>query len=150
MLQGDTLVPYLSAIEGDEDFGFTIKSGRSRRVGSLNITDLDFADDIALSMTSIRFNFSTARNTGKCRQSCSAGWIAYECRENTIFMTFNQTYKVQTKTQDGSYLEVMKNFKYLSSWVQSTDIENKTRKALAWKAKAQQHLGLKFCQRTRR
>ena len=60
VLQGDTLAPYLfiivlndyclwSAIEGKEErLGFTIGPRRSRRVGPVNITDLDFADDIAL------------------------------------------------------------------------------------------------------
>ena len=59
VLQGDTLAPYLfiivldyclrSAIEGKEGrLGFTISPRRSRRVGPVNITDLDFADDIAL------------------------------------------------------------------------------------------------------
>ena len=59
VLQGDTLVPYIfivvldycsrTAIDGrEEHLGFTIKPRQSRRVGPLNITDLDFADDIAL------------------------------------------------------------------------------------------------------
>ena len=59
VLQGDTLAPYLfiivldyclrAAIKGrEEELGFTIKPRRSRRVSPLNITDLDYADDIAL------------------------------------------------------------------------------------------------------
>ena len=59
VLQGDTLAPYLfiivldyclrSAINGREErLGFTINPRRSRRVGLLMITHLDFADDIAL------------------------------------------------------------------------------------------------------
>jgi hypothetical protein len=59
VLQGDTLAPYLFiivldyclrvAIAGrEESVGFTIKPRQSRRVGPLMITDLDFADDIAL------------------------------------------------------------------------------------------------------
>ena len=57
VLQGDTLAPYLfiivldyclrTAIGGDEEqLGFTIVPRRSRQIGPLNITDLDFADDI--------------------------------------------------------------------------------------------------------
>ena len=59
VLQGDTLAPYpfiivldyclRSAIEGKEErLGFTISPRISRRVGPVNKTDLDFADDIAL------------------------------------------------------------------------------------------------------
>lgn len=59
VLQGDTLAPFLfvivldfamrEAIKGkEEDFGFTITPKQSRRKGATTITDLDFADDIAL------------------------------------------------------------------------------------------------------
>ena len=59
VLQGDTLAPYLFIITLDyclrlaidgrgEDLGFTVRTRRSRRIGPFNITDLDFADDIAL------------------------------------------------------------------------------------------------------
>ena len=59
VLQGDTLAPYLfiialdyalrKAIEGkEEDYGFHIKKRQSRRVAPVCVTDLDFADDIAL------------------------------------------------------------------------------------------------------
>ena len=57
--QGDTLARYLfiitldyclrSAIDlREEDIGFTVRPRRSRRIGPLNIKDLDFADDVAL------------------------------------------------------------------------------------------------------
>ena len=59
MLQGDTLAPFLfiivldyalrQAIAGrEESLGFTIKPRRSRRFPAVMLTDLDYADDIAL------------------------------------------------------------------------------------------------------
>ena len=59
VLQGDTLSPYLfiivldyalrKAINGhEEELGFTIVPRRSRRLYPTVLTDLDFADDIAL------------------------------------------------------------------------------------------------------
>ena len=59
VLQGDTLAPYLfaivvdylmrKAISGNEDeLGFTLHPRKSRRIPSIDITDLDFADDIDL------------------------------------------------------------------------------------------------------
>ena len=59
VLQGDTLAPYLfivvldyclrSAIEGKKErLSFTIRPRWSRGVETLNITDLEFADDIAV------------------------------------------------------------------------------------------------------
>ena len=58
VLQGDTLAPYIfiivlhyalhQATNDHEKLGFTIKPGRTKRVGPVTLTDLDFADDIAL------------------------------------------------------------------------------------------------------
>ena len=59
VLQGDTLAPFFivivpayatrKAIEGKEEmYGFTMEPQRSSRVKAKTITDLDFADDIAL------------------------------------------------------------------------------------------------------
>ena len=59
VLQGDTLAPYLFvivldfawriAIDGrEEELGFHLVKRRSRRVGPEVVTDMDFADDIAL------------------------------------------------------------------------------------------------------
>ena len=59
VLQGDTLAPFIFAIVVDyimrqtigdeaESLGFKIERRRSRRIGPQIITDLDFADDIAL------------------------------------------------------------------------------------------------------
>ena len=59
VLQGDTLAPYLFAIVIDyvmrravgdraHELGFTLHPRKSRRVQSINVTDLCFADDIAL------------------------------------------------------------------------------------------------------
>ena len=65
VLQGDTLAPYLFAIVidycmrkavngDDEKLGFTLEQRKSRRIGPKNITDVDFADDIALLSEDIR------------------------------------------------------------------------------------------------
>ena len=59
VLQGDTLAPYIFAIvldfvmrkaigDREEELGFQLQRRRSRRVHPVVITDLDFADDIAL------------------------------------------------------------------------------------------------------
>ena len=59
VLQGDTLAPYLFAIVLDyimrktydgkqEELGFQLHKRRSRRNPATTITDLDFADDIAV------------------------------------------------------------------------------------------------------
>ena len=59
VLQGDTLTPYIFAIVLDfvmreaignkeEELGFQLERRKSRRIPPITVTDLDFADDIAL------------------------------------------------------------------------------------------------------
>ena len=49
-------------------------------------------------------------------------------------MVFNRHDNVSIKSSTGTILEVVKDFKYLGSWTQSSLQDIKTRKALAWKA----------------
>ena len=73
ILQGDTLAPFLliialdyamrSAIEGNEDLGFTLTERRSRRSPAVMITDTDFADDIALISDNLEKSPITARGS---------------------------------------------------------------------------------------
>ena len=46
----------------------------------------------------------------------------------------NANTHVEIHTVDGSCFEEVKDFKYLGSWVQSTEQDIKVRKAMAWKA----------------
>ena len=66
VLQGDTLAPFLfiivldyalrQALKEHEDLGFTITPRKSRRIGPVTLSDLDFADDIALLSDDIIFS----------------------------------------------------------------------------------------------
>ena len=61
-------------------------------------------------------------------------WPSFQCQENQ-----NITYNLDTKgtalkTNDGIDLEKVEDFKYLGSWVDSTDKDIKIRKAQAWQA----------------
>ena len=49
-------------------------------------------------------------------------------------MIYNQASRVEIHTVDGSCLEEVKEFKYLGSWVKSTEQDIKVRKPMAWKA----------------
>ena len=53
--------------------------------------------------------------------------------KKTQFMVYNQPTCVEMHTVDGSCLEEVKDFKYLGSWVHSTEQDIKVRKATAWK-----------------
>ena len=94
------------------------------------VTDLDFADDIALLLELI-----TQAQDLLARVELMAGQIGLVMNaKKTKVMAFNQDEEVKIVTQDGSQLEVVQDFKYLGSWVESTEADIKIRKAEAWRA----------------
>ena len=52
--------------------------------------------------------------------------------KKTKVMAFNQEAPVDLNTRKGEKLEVVANFKYLGSWMESTEKDFEVRKALAW------------------
>ena len=54
--------------------------------------------------------------------------------KKTKVLAYNTGGEINLKTTDGTTIEVVDDFKYLSSWVNSTEQDIKMRKALAWKA----------------
>ena len=140
VLQGDTLAPFLfilvldfalrQAISGkEEELGFTLVPRRSRRVGPVMITDLDFADDIGLicdtAAKARELLLTVEAERGKIGLKLNA--------KKTKVMAFN-TADTMVNTGDGTTLEVVEDFKYLGSYVASTDKELKVRSVLVWSA----------------
>lgn len=141
VLQGDTLAPYLfvivlnyalrEAIEGkEEELGFQLERRRSRGIGPKVLTDLDFADDIALLSEEIQqaqeLLFRVERSVAKVGLAMNAG--------KTKVMSFNIKSKVDINTANGTHLEEVDDFRYLGAWMASTDKDIKFRKASAWRA----------------
>ena len=61
-------------------------------------------------------------------------WPYSQCQENQ-YITYNiDTEGSALKTNDGTELEKVEDFKYLGSWVDSTDKDINIRKAQAWHA----------------
>lgn len=140
VLQGDTLAPYLFAIVIDylmrkaicgkeADLGFTIQERKSRRVPSINITDLDFADDIALLSNEIH----QAKELLKQVETEAAKVGLHVNAKKTEVMRFNQVQNDITSISGGKIKEV-ENFKYLGGWMESSEKDVQARKALAWVA----------------
>ena len=118
------------AINGrEEELGFTIVPRRSRRHNPIVITDLDFADDIAL----------ISNNAAQARKLLSN--VETECKKlglipnakKTKAMIFN-TADPLLKNSEGKMLQVVGDFKYLGAWIKSTNKDIQVRKALAWNA----------------
>ena len=142
VLHGETLAPYLfiivldyclrSAIEGTEErLGFTIRPRRSRRVEPVNITDLDFADDIIALLSNTAAQAQELLNNV---ENVALRVGLHMNAKKTQFMVYNQPTRVEIHTVGGSCLEEVRDYKYLGSWVQSTEQDIKVRKAMAWKA----------------
>ena len=141
VLQGDTLAPYLfvivldyalrTAIDGrEEELGFHLERRRSRRVGPEVVTDLDFADDIALLSMDIHQAQEMLQKVEEC-----VGKVGLKMNSSkTKFMSYNHQEEVKIKTKDGTDLDEVSNFKYLGAWMHSTELDVKQRKAAAWRA----------------
>ena len=141
VLQGDLLAPYIFAIMLDyamrqaidkhgDTLGFTIEERKSRRRAAVMITDLKFADDIALLSDEITKAQELLINVQK-----EAAEIGLHLNEKkTEYMVFNLCGDTPLKTSDGKKLEKVNDFKYLGAWIGSSEKDIKTRKAQAWKA----------------
>ena len=112
----------------EEELGFTIFSRRSRGLHPTVLTDLDFADDISLLSNTL----SQARELLlRVESECKKVGLHLNTK-NTKVMAFNTPESIVLKTADGQTLQVEKDFKYLGSWINSSEKEIKVRKALAW------------------
>ena len=139
VLQGDTLAPYLfvividyvmrTAIGESTEMGFTIHPRKSRRIPSVNITDLCFADDIALLANEIAHAQELLKRIET--EASKVGLVINS--KKTEVMNFNQDEdNTIIKTINGDNIKTVENFKYLGAWMKSTESDIKIRKALAW------------------
>ena len=130
VLQGDTLAPYLfiivldyvmrQATEGkEEELGLTLKKRQSRRIGAQSVTDLDFADDLAL-LSNLEIS---AKSVGLLING-----------KKTEVMPINYSDPVILYTLSKEILKIVEDFNYLGSRTANTEKDIAVRKALAWKA----------------
>ena len=141
VLQGDTLAPFLfiivldyvmrQAINGyEEQLGFELDRRRSSRIPPIVITDLSFADDVALMSEE-----TTQAQELLRRVEVEAAKIGLHLNaKKTELMAFNHIEEVIVKTLSGSIVKVVPNFKYLGSWMESSEKDFEIRKALGWSA----------------
>ena len=139
--QGDTLAPFLfiivldyalrKALDGrEEDLGFTITPRKSRRHPKEVMADLDFADDIALLSDAIE---EAQELLSRVETECNKVGLGLN-GPKTKSLAYNIENPPPLRTRDGTELEYKRDFKYLGSWVDSSEKDIAVRKALAWKA----------------
>ena len=141
VLQGDTLAPYLFAIVLDyvmrktfagreNELGFTLHRQRSRRTPAVTVSDLDFADDLAL----LNEEMEQAQEV-LTRLETEAERVGLYCNaKKTVFQAFNQEQPISIMAKNGERLKEVDDFKYLGGRTQSTSADISVRKALAWSA----------------
>ena len=117
VLQGDTLAPYLFAIVLDyimrktydgreEELGFHLHRRRSRRNPAITITDLDFADDLAVLAEEIE----QAQEVLSRLEHEAEGVGLYCNAKKTELQIFNHDSPVEIKVKDGKTLKIVENF----------------------------------------
>ena len=141
VLQGDTLAPFLFAIvidycmrmaigDDEEKLGFTLERRRSRRIKPTVVTDLDFADDIALLSDQIE-----QAHEFLLRVETEANKVGLHINtKKTEAMIFNIVQPVGLTSKSGEIIREVRNFKYLGGWMESAEKDFQVRKALAWTA----------------
>ena len=140
VLQGDTLAPFLfvitldyalrKAINGREaDLGFTLSPRKSRRHPAKALADLDFADDIVLLSDDITRALALLTLVEK---ECLKIGLTSNAKKTKV-MSVNLPLTA-LQSANGIPLETVDDFKYLGSWVNSTNQDIRVRKAMAWKA----------------
>ncbi|KAJ8351146.1 hypothetical protein SKAU_G00226220 [Synaphobranchus kaupii] len=141
VLQGDTLAPFLfiivldyalrQAIEGREkDLGFTITPRRSGRFPAIVLTDLDYADDISLISDRVE---KAQELLTRVERECAKVGLRLNAKKTEV-IAYNTPDHLPLRTTGDTALREVSDFKYLGSWVNSTEQDLRVRKALAWKA----------------
>ena len=138
VLQGDTLAPFLFIIILDyvlresmiSDLGVTLKRRQSSRQPAVYLTDLDYADDIALLSETI----SNAQSLLSNLESAALEVGLTINVSKTKAMLINSKTPKNTLSLSSGAVEFVDDFCYLGSWMSSVDKDIAVRKAQAWSA----------------
>eukprot|EP01035_Chromulina_nebulosa_P038333 gene38333-51774_t len=143
VLQGDTLAPYLFVIVIDfimrramvDLYGIKLaeRSGTTRRgTPATYLTDLDFADDIVLFGSTIANAQKLISNLEK--EALIVGLRVNQMKTEYILIgDWGNKIQKTIKIKNGN-LNKVDDYKYLGSWLFSSEKDFKVRKDLAWRA----------------
>ena len=139
VLQGDTLAPFLFIIVLDyvlrisvdlsNDKGIKIRAPLRRHNRGLFLTDLDFADDLALVSETIQ-NLENLLHS----LETSASQVGLYCNEGKTEFVSSSGIVLPLTSLNGVNIKLVNDFKYLGSYINSSENDFKIRKSLAWKA----------------
>ena len=136
--QGDTLAPILFVITLDyvlrtsldkhTNLGFTLTKRLSSRHPAVKLTDVDYADDLAVTADTI----SNATTLLHQLEDAAKDVGLYVNSSKTEHISFNQQGTIQTTS--GETIKSVESFTYLGSEISSTQNDMKIRIAKAWAA----------------
>ena len=137
VLQGDPLAPFLFIICLDyalcstitDSDGLTLKRCRSSRHPAAVLTDLNYADDIALLEDTIKSAQDLLNHVEKACQDVSL----FLSISKTKYMHLNPSTNTSLVSSDGSPFELVQDFKYLGGYTDS-GYDMNTRIGQAWSA----------------
>ena len=141
VLQGDTLAPYLfiicldyvlrKALDSNEDLGFTLKETRSRRYPAVRITDVDYADDLAVLTNNTKDAMTLLH---KIEEAASEIGLYVNAKKTEYIILNIDDESFEIRDVNGNLLKVVKDFKYLGSYIASTEKDIEIRLGKAWGA----------------
>ncbi|KAJ4946992.1 hypothetical protein JOQ06_009034 [Pogonophryne albipinna] len=125
----DTLAPFLfimvlgyalrKAISGrEQDLCFTLTPRRSRRHPTVVLTDLDYADDISLLSDSVE---QAQELLNRVESECAKVGLRLNAKKTEVITYYILPKHPPLTTTEGTVLKEVKDFKYLGSWVNSTE-----------------------------
>ena len=137
VLQGDPLAPFLFIIVLDyalrqsicSSDGLTLKRRLSRRIPPEVLSDLDYADDIALFEDSRK---SAQDLLNRVEKACQYVGLFLNAPK-TKYMHLNPSSDTKLFSSDGSEIECVKDFKYLGGY-SGTEHDMNVRIAQSWSA----------------
>ena len=139
VLQGDTLAPFLFVLVLDyvlrisidkmNEKGLQIRPRNGRRHPAQHLTDLGYADDLALISSLVNDAQSLLHSL-----EYAASLVGLYCNESKTEYVNTSKQDTSMQTQSGKFIKKVDDFKYLGSYIMDSGKDFKTRKALAWSA----------------
>ena len=127
VLQGDTLAPFLfiicldyvlkKTLDRNNDIGFTLIERRRKRYPAIQITDVDYADDLDIVTDKTNEAIILLHTIEKAAKEIGLSINT----EKTKFISINQVINEVIKSLNGKNIKEISDVKYLGSYIQSTE-----------------------------
>ena len=139
VLQGDTLAPFLFIIIVDyvlresmqrKELGVELRRRQGSRRPAQYLTDLDFADDIAL----LSHTMANAQTLLQHLESAASTVGLFINRSKTKALAIGEHKNIGAIALSSGPIETVADFCYLGSWIRTSNKDLTARKAQAWAA----------------